>query len=198
MTLFGDEPGILEVGDPLERCYTPQWLADACVARLRVDRDRDLGIWVEPSAGGGAFVRAMQQHLQCRRVIAYDLDPRAMGLALADECHEGDWVQMARGLGASRIAAVVGNPPFSLAIEHLVAARATCPDAVIALILPLAILGVQQWQPVFREIPLSEVHPIAGRPWPALVRETAFFVWRPKWVGPWHGYPAISRLGGDL
>jgi 16S rRNA C1402 N4-methylase RsmH len=68
MSVFG-------VGDVLDRCYTPDVLAADVVDTLDLHGDPTV---VEPSAGGGAFVRALRARLAGRgSVIAVDVDPGA-------------------------------------------------------------------------------------------------------------------------
>jgi len=186
-------PAQFKIRDPLDRCYTPDTLAAACVVRLMSTVGvLSPGRWVEPSVGGGAFVRALKSHEGYRRmggrVFGIDIDPDAAGLCGCDESRVGDWAQGASYITDVRL--ICGNPPFAVALQHVLTARKEHPDAPIGLIMPLAYLGVKKWQPVFREHPLAELHPIIGRPWPKRVRETAFYVWLPGRIS------RCSMMGG--
>lgn len=83
---------------------------------------------IEPSAGGGAFLRALWDTFPGRLVFAYDLEPQAAGIRRAD------WFSVEVPPGCL----VVGNPPFgfaaSLAIRFFNHA-ATAADT-IAFIVP--------------------------------------------------------------
>lgn len=197
-SLFGNRAPTppVEIGDPLERCFTPDALAEACLDNVARYVD-DPELIIEPSVGGGAFVRAIRKRWPSCEVWGCDLDPDATGLDLVDFGVVMDWTKAAplfadrllcepahRQGGTQRqrqrhVSAVVGNPPFSHAIEHIQTAyREIYRLPCLSLILPLAYLGVGQWRPIWEGgVKLSEVHPIAGRPWPKRMRETAQYTW---------------------
>lgn len=189
---MGVQPGLFDVGgigqtgDPLERHYTPGRLAERCVERLQCEPRRI----VEPSIGGGAFARAMRDRWPGVSVWGVDLDADAAGMRWADWDIVGSWPKVAANIPPADL--VAGNPPFSVSHEHYRAACEAHPGAVVAFILPLAYLGGVAWSDLLAEHPLAEVHPIAGRPWPASIRETALYVRRPGWVGPAELHPAIT------
>ena len=96
----------------LDDYYTPEELASAVVAYLPVGLARE---WViEPSCGGGAFVRALQAR-RCR-VVGIDVDPAARGLEGADVARVGDFLQARNDVDAGW---VVGNPPYGDAQAHV-------------------------------------------------------------------------------
>ena len=69
----------------------------------------------------------------------------------------------------------------------------------LSLILPLAYLGVGEWQPVWDSgVRLAEVHPIAGRPWPKRMRETAQFTWAAGHFGSVLRLPALEWREGRV
>lgn len=184
--LFPDAPRASVPHDPLDRHYTPQALADAIVQRLwrRGALGTDSHV-VEPSAGGGAFVRAALR-AGVASVTAIDVDPDAAGLALATlACPGADWLSLAPDVEAD---VVVGNPPFGgppdyLGLQHALAAVSVARFAV-ALILPWSWLGTPTPRRMLGERPPSEVWPIGRRPWPRSVRETAVWVWEVGCEGP--------------
>lgn len=94
--------------------YTPDALALAITRAVShtIDRPR---LVVEPSVGGGAFVRAAREVWPGVPVLGYDVDPDAPGLALCDEAIVGDWLTepFSRGLAYCTDALVIGNPPFA-------------------------------------------------------------------------------------
>lgn len=206
------------IRDPLERCYTPDALAQACVDLLpEFDEWRASGAWtvgedgsivskydrphgwsrrrplnvLEPSVGGGAFVRALHRRWPELRpsVRGVDQDRGAAGLRDCFSPVVGDFLALDFDV-KWKTDLVIGNPPFSSAEKHV--ERALMYSPIVAFVLPLAILGVKKWQPYLDD--LYEVHPIVGRPWPKRVRETAFFIWRGKWepIGP-----CSRRLTGE-
>lgn len=165
--------------DELDRHYTPQALADAIVDRLVSRGHIGNGCHaIEPSAGGGAFVRALHRHRIT--VTAVDVDPEAVGLQIADLAFPGDWPAYARVSHASADA-VVGNVPFGgppdyLGIQHALASLPVARSAV-ALILPWSWLGTPLPRRLLAGRMPCEVWPIAKRPWPRSVRETGVWFW---------------------
>lgn len=71
--------------------------------------------YVEPSAGGGAFLPALRELAAAEAgevaVLAYDLEPRAAGIVEQDFLLL-DTDALARASAAGQRVAVVGNPPF--------------------------------------------------------------------------------------
>ncbi len=203
-SLFGDQAPVVPIRDALERCYTTDPLAKAClesVARYVPDPK----VIIEPSVGGGSFVRAIRLRWPDCEVWGCDIDIDAAGLALCDEVVVDDWshaskafANRARAKGV-RIDAIIGNPPFSLAIEHIQASwsafdRMRC----MSLILPLAYLGVGEWQQAIwaSDVRLAQVQPIAGRPWPQRMRETAVYTWAAGHFGSRLILPALEWRAG--
>lgn len=164
--------------DELERFYTPDRLAALCLERVQASRrwptdQRRVARVVEPSCGGGAFVRAARERWPFATVNGFDVDPEAVGLELADDGQAVDFLEVEPG----ECDVVVGNPPFGPALEHVRRALAWQPYAV-AFILPLARLeGTKGWGAFLDEHPPEAVHPIAGRPWPDVVRGCGLWVW---------------------
>ncbi len=181
---FGDVRPQMPIGDELDRCFTPQKLAQAVVESVArfVPAPK---LIIEPSVGGGAFVRAIRARWPDVEVWGCDLDPYAEGFRWCDEVVMQDWVVGAKVLAnraraqGKRVDLVVGNPSFKHAISHVAAGRECFPKAVQSFILPLAYLGVGEWQPTWERYGLAELQPIAGRPWPERMRETATYTWEP-------------------
>ena len=118
----------------LDKFYTKPEVAAAFVARIleKVPGVADWQ-WIEPSAGGGAFLAALPPEIR-ERTIAIDIAPAAPGILAGNFL---DWTPPA---GGPRI--LFGNPPFgrqgSLA-KQFIAAGAAFADA-IAFILPRSFL----------------------------------------------------------
>lgn len=164
------------VGDELERHYTPLALARAIV--LALPGECDPQIIVEPSVGDGAFVVACRERWPDAKIIGCDVDPNASGLRLCDMGVLADWETEAEHTPKADL--IIGNPPFSHAIPHLLATRENHPDAWVSWILPWAYPGVGEWSPVLEDHPLWHLQPIKGRPWPKNMRETGNYVWGPE------------------
>lgn len=154
--------------------WTPEDLSLALVQALPI---RDGDMVMEPSVGGGSWIRAVAQvHPRTHRV-GLDLDPQAPGLALGPELlNEGivaDFTRWKPKAWTARPHWIIGNPPYSddqgLAHVHhalsVVRARGS-----VAMLLPLAFLaGVERWNTLHRET----------RP-----RLIVFLPFRPRFAGP--------------
>ena len=111
--------------------YTPVSRAHAIVRSLLPDLG-PYALVADPHAGGGAFLRAFQAHSLSYR--AREIDPAAVALLTTQglDCEQGDFLRMVRPLCD---VSFIGNPPFSLAVEHLLFALSWRPR-LIAWILP--------------------------------------------------------------
>lgn len=180
-------PVVGETGDPLERFYTPDTLAAACLDRLPDLPDLPVGATVlEPSCGGGAFVRAARKRWPGVRVLGFDLDPEAPGLRMVDEHVVGDFLERT----PAGVDLVFGNPPFGPALRHVEHALQVAER--VAFLLPLGrIEGGGDWGPWLDRHPPEAVHPIAGRPWPRSVRGCGFWIWGPE-PGAYTIHPRIT------
>lgn len=117
--------------DELDRFYTDDCIAIRCVENGSEYIGRASYI-VEPSAGGGAFVRAIDKVLPGIPVIAYDIAPSS------DLVVKANWFDV--NLNGYGSIAVVGNPPFGrrseLAKQFIRHAIKHEDVFVIAMILP--------------------------------------------------------------
>jgi hypothetical protein len=193
----------------LDRYYTPDEVARACVATLPIlDGDTVL----EPSAGGVAFLRAVRDSFPCSRLRALDLDP-ASPARLPEyggfEVEHADFATWSPP-PEERIEWVVGNPPYSDAIEHVEAALRVARVGV-AFLLRLTFLESVERVSFWRETgaTLDEVRVLARRPSFTGAGTDAmaygWFVWNRRARGParlvpgwvWReGDGAASRGGG--
>lgn len=185
MNLFPDRIG-LTTGtgrDHLDRYYTPPALAEALVDLLPIQQtDRVL----EPSAGGGAFVRAALQATP--DVVALDIDPRSPGRhtpgasgILCDflrynppEAQRPDWI--------------IGNPPYQDAEDHVRHALRVTRGRV-AFLLRLAFLESARRYHLWQEQQLRELFVLAERPSFSGDGSTdsaayALFVWDVRRISP--------------
>lgn len=141
----------------LDAYFTPDPVARACVATIREDLSSALGprvrVW-EPSAGGGAFVRAAEA-LGCD-VFASDLQARpGVDVRNALDGWDPTW--------GDRPHWIVGNPPFNEAEDHVRMALATAHDGV-AVLLRLAFLEGAKRRAFWATWPAAEVHVLTARP----------------------------------
>lgn len=146
--------------DPLDRYYTPPELAAACVATLDIPAPATI---VEPSVGGGAFLRAARARWPDTVRVAVDVDHTAAGLAEGHYRYVEDWPRAAARLPYAP-SLIIGNPPYRHAEEHLRAALAT-GARTIAFLLRLGFLaGRSRSTGIWRTHPPSSVHVLAPRP----------------------------------
>lgn len=165
----------------LDAYYTPDLVARACLGTIKADLSRDMGpqcrVW-EPSAGGGAFVRAATA-LGCD-VFASDL-----------QALPGTDVHNALDGWDSRWGArphwIVGNPPFNEAEEHARMALETARIGV-GMLLRLAFLEGAKRRDFWKTWPAAEVYVFTSRPsfTGGATDSCAYgwFVWRHAHAGP--------------
>jgi hypothetical protein len=165
--------------DELDRYYTPDAVADACVGVLDL---RGVRFVLEPSVGHGAWVRAIRSRLPDAEVLTCDLDPEAR--------HEGDRHEVADFLTVAPpdVDLIVGNPPFSEALAHVEHALTLAP--AVGFLLRLAFLEGQNRAAFWRAHPAYEVHVLTQRPsFTGGGTDSAaygFFVWLRGFRGPTH------------
>lgn len=165
----------------LDAYYTPDPVARACLATIKADLSSDLGprrrVW-EPSAGGGAFVRATEA-LGCE-VFASDIQslPGVDVRNMLDGWEEG-W--------GERPHWIVGNPPFNEAEDHVRIALSTARVGV-GMLLRLAFLEGARRRAFWATWPAAEVHVFTSRPsfTGGATDSCAYgwFVWRHAHKGP--------------
>ena len=145
--------------DELDRYYTPDWLARLIVDELEVEAPRGV---LEPSVGGGAFVRAVRQRWGDVHVSGVDLDPRAEGLAHVEEPIDGDLLDVELP-PEDRVDLVVGNPPYRHAEAH---ARRLLDEeyTVVCLLLRIGFLASAERIEFWRDYPLTELLVVSNRP----------------------------------
>jgi hypothetical protein len=186
-------------GDDLDRMLTPQPLAELCVKRvLQRCPVSACRVVLEPSVGGGAFVRAVHKYIPRAEIWGVDLDPMANGLNIVDRAFVGidtvDWSKLDHWREHGTPQLIVGNLPFGPALEHVRALLELRPFR-LASILPWDRIEQAQWHDLLWEEPVPgmtwrEVHPIRPRPWGKHVRATCLMVWG-------HAEPRCQRVIGD-
>lgn len=123
---------------------------------------------IEPSAGSGAFVRPLRELWGLQPLIAIDIEPDvpALQAAGADDIIKADWVQWVRSYKIDGPTLVIGNPPFSLAHEHISAGLDyLLPGSHICFLLKLNFFGGKEREKAFwRQGQLRYLIPIIGRP----------------------------------
>jgi len=120
-----------------DQYYTNPQLATACVAKileLHPALNQATHLWLEPSAGSGAFLQAATSH-NITNIKAYDIDPKHPDVISAD------YLASPAEPASTKPAVIFGNPPFgrqgSLAKKFIKKAASQDPQ-IIAFILPLS------------------------------------------------------------
>jgi hypothetical protein len=176
---------------PLDFYATPDPLALAICERLRL-RLTDVPnprYVVEPSAGTGAFVRAIRKTWPDADIIGIEANPLmrpALMAAGTDATLIGDWPTYAETLAEATapVDLILGNPPYRQAQEHIEAGlRWLAPGGRLAFLLRLNFLGSSARVDFWRRGELESVSTIAPRPsftgdGKTDGTEYALFVWR--------------------
>jgi hypothetical protein len=144
--------------------YTRDDVALACVRTLPI---LDGDVVLEPSAGGGAFLRALRTAHPGASLLAIDVNPEPPaalsenGGFVVGNADFGRWEPEA----GVRVDWIVGNPPYSDAVEHLLHALSIARIGV-AFLLRLSLLESRGRVGFWREVGplLSEVRVLASRP----------------------------------
>lgn len=163
-----------------------------CVHRLLEALELPGGLWLEPSAGEGAIIHAVNVTRSDVKWAAFEIREscRPTLLPLVQNTHvlTRDFLSMLPVVGDSRIDAlaphanvVIGNPPFSLAREFVERCLEWAP--YVALLLRLNFLGSSKRRALFaNEMP--DIYVLPNRPsftgHGTDATEYAWFVWPPE------------------
>ena len=172
---------------------TPDPLALACCKEAR-----ELLYWpeiiVEPSAGSGAFVRAAQAIWPKVHIISVEIRPEAnapLSDLEAGAVYTVDFLEFLEHAGLDKYKSlVIGNPPYSLAQEHIMACLDyLSPGSHIAFLLKLGFLGTKQRANLlWKQGQCKYLCPILGRPsfvkGSCDVNEYGLFIWEVGYDGP--------------
>ena len=167
--------------------YTPDSLAEACV---NVVPAWGSPVILEPSVGGGAFVRAARKRWADCTVHVRDIDPRARGLDLGDQATVGDFLDS----HFPGIDAVIMNPPYSFAVEHIQHALGMCPR--VGALVRMALMESKARIGFWRTSPLACAWVLAERPsFTGRGTDAAAYAW--LWFDRTHEGPAAIVPGWD-
>ena len=148
--------------------YTPDDVAAACVGTIahRIGKARI----IEPSVGGGAFLRAVWPYVWLSNTAACDVNPDAEGLRLAESRHVGDFLTMPQPEDVAPLPVwVIGNPPYGQAMEHVEHALGLAlpdrkPQGGVAFLLRLAFVESEARRSFWKRWPVTELHILSKRP----------------------------------
>lgn len=147
---------------PGDTYYTPDWAVMQCLDLVLpvVLGGKTPRTILEPGAGDGAFVRRLLEQYPRAKITALDIDPKA-----------GPWpgcfeqYQCADFLQADYLAPcdlVVGNPPFTLALEFCLASLALSKNVVF--LVRQGFLSSARRSAFFRAHPPAHVFILTKRP----------------------------------
>ena len=86
----------------LDQYYTPDDVAKRCTKRaIEVIGLGNISEFFEPSAGTGAFLRALKDY--DKPVKATDLEPKCEGIVQADFLEETDWAKERRSVSCKKV-----------------------------------------------------------------------------------------------
>lgn len=176
---------------PLDQYDTPDALALACCKALRENLIAEPLRILEPSCGGGSFLRAVNQTWPEADLFGGDVEPRCEGPGRVIRC---DFLDSDLLFGN---ALLLGNPPFALA-EEFVRRAFECvrEGGVVAFLLRLSFLAGRGRAALYREHPLAALWPIAGRPsftgGGTDSSEYGLFAWRKGSREPGRIYPPLE------
>ena len=175
----------------LDAYYTPDDVAARCVAALP-EAAMQVARVLEPSVGGGAFVRAVRAvaaarwgPMACIPIRVCDVNPEAPGLVGEHTSWVGDFLDMPV---SAPYDLVLGNPPYRDAEAHIRHALAHVGrGGHVAFLLRLAMLESERRRPLWREHPPIAVHVLTRRPsftgGGTDSAAYAWFVWRRGYTG---------------
>ena len=153
------------VRDRLDRFYTPDREAQLHVDALaEIVTPRRV---LEPSVGGGAYVRAARARWPGVHVVGVDIDPDAPGLKLCDERLAPYGTTDLHPDDMFGIDLALGNPPYALAYDHVSHLLRTVP--AVSMLLRVGFLGTRRRRALMQRHPLHEMR---------------VFPWRLSFVGP--------------
>lgn len=147
-------------GGPDDVYSTAPW----CVDRLLEAWTPSGGLWLEPGAGSGAIIRAVNARrsdvtwhaVETRATCRPELEALGATVTIADFLAEDrpEW---------SACSVVIGNPPFHSAFEFVERSLAVAPDAEVCLLLRLAFMASESRCSFLRANPPS-VYVLPNRP----------------------------------
>ena len=148
----------------LDAYWTPLEVARMCLGAL--DLPTPPKVILEPSCGGGSFLRACRERWPSSTpwLIGVDVNPHATGLRLADAGYCMDWLEV-RGFPPGPPDLIIGNPPYCDAEAHVRnALEVVALGGLVGMLLRLAFLEGQGRRSFWHLGQLRSVHVLSERP----------------------------------
>ncbi len=153
-------------GEGVDFYPTPAWCTRAVLAAIP---GLPGGVWMEPSVGSAAIVRAVdgarREEPRALRWIGCEIrDVRPLPPIAPDDLRIGDFLDPATCAGLPRPDVIIGNPPYS----HALPFAARCLEiadghAWVLMLLRLAFLETEERRPFLQRNP-PDVYPLSRRP----------------------------------
>lgn len=185
------------LGGPDDFFATPAW----AVRRLLESWSPPGGVWLEPGAGNGAIIRAVNEVRQDVKWIAVELRPEEKGALAATGavtiCEDFLSPTLFKLSDLPDAPVVLGNPPFIFAQPFIDRSRQLCPRAEIMLLLRLNYVGSEDRAEFMRRCP-PDLRTLPNRPAfvapakPGLLGKTDSIEYA------WFGWPPGQRTHGTF
>jgi hypothetical protein len=203
-------------GDPLGRYDTPAWAVHALLDAIGPDLPTDRP-WLEPCAGNGSIICAVEEYGFQPEWDAIDIEPRGECGPTGDLIARADFFDWhdnlpAKATSPKRYAVVPSNPPYRLAYQFAV--RCVAVSTWTALLLRLNWLaGAEDREPergAFLDRTRPDVFVLPNRP--KFTRDGrpiqdehgnvkkgvdatdyGWFVWHPDCDGRWYRLPNVPK-----
>ena len=140
---------------------TPAW----CVHRLLEAWSPKLGSWVEPCAGSGNLVRAVDMCVEGEtRWTAYEINPHRHAELVCDVRRAvlGDFLRV--GLVDLGVTAVITNPPYTQAQLFVEQCRSLYPEAEVVMLLRAGFLESDARKKFWEEVGVPDLYVLPNRP----------------------------------
>jgi len=145
----------------LEAFYTPGWLADYAVNNILTWESGANQRVLEPHGGGAAFIRSLLKRGNAI-VESFDVDRNCCAVQ-EHGAQVFDFLQYKAPSPVNRWDAIIANPPFDNAEEHLELALQLAPQVVF--ILPVSRLETRTRAAFYNAAPLESVTLLPERIW---------------------------------
>lgn len=168
------------LGGPEDFYRTPSWT----VRRLLEAWHPPGGLWLEPGAGSGSIIRAVNGVRSDVRWLSVEVRSEAIARLskLCVETFAGDFLGEKPIAPREDIAVVLANGPFNEAQRFIERSRVVAPNATIAFLLRLNFVGSEERASFMRQFP-PDIKTLPNRPSFTLRLtdsiEYAWFIWPP-------------------
>lgn len=169
---------------------TPEWAILKFLENYSLDRD---GIIFEPSAGNGAFIKALRKKKYYNTIISNEIrkEERSNLKIISDICYFRDYLDTQNFINEDfryQVKTVITNPPYKYAIEFIENSLYLFPNAEIIMLLRINFFGAQKRYDFWQRNMVTDLHVLSKRPsfredGGTDATEYAYFIWNGKGGG---------------